>query len=294
MPRPLPAVADGDLPPDPVVIGGLGGSGTRVPARILEAFGFYLGEQRNPADDNQWWIRLFSEPDWIAGLGSPPDPAYRRRLTCFADAMAGRSSVRNLPTILLAEWNGIRQHPGLAWTGLSMLTSRGYDASRHAGWSWKAPSTTLQIRHLASQIPDLRYVHMIRHGLDIAVKPKNYPEAWLDRIGDEIDPDAPLAWRSLRTWLAVNEDVIGFLEAELPDQHLIVRFEELCHEPRKQVERLASFLDLELDEATLTEAAEIPKPPGSIGRHADADPALFDEADLERLAALGYEPDWDG
>lgn len=291
--EPLPAIADGDVPPDPVVIGGVGGSGTRVPTRILETIGFYIGDQRNPADDNQWWLRLFADGDWVRSLGDPPDARYRRRLRAFTDAMAGRVTPANLPTILLAEWNAIRQHPGLAGTGLSMLTADGYDADDHTGWGWKAPSTAMQLPHLAPHLPEMRYVLMIRHGLDIAVKAHNYPEDWVRSFGLEPDADTPLARRSFRAWLAIYEEVLAFLGEELPDRHLVVRFEELCHEPRKQVERIVSFLGLDVAEETIAEAAAIPEPPGSIGRHADADPALFDDEDLERLRALDYEPAWD-
>lgn len=274
------------------MIGGIGGSGTRVPTRILATLGFHIGDQRNPADDNQWWIRLFEDAEWFRGLGAPPDARYRRRLRAFTDAMAGRLAPSNLPTILRAEWNGIRQHPGLAGTGLSMLTADGYDAGRHRGWGWKAPSTAMQLPHLAPHLPEMRYVHMIRHGLDVAVKPQNYPEEWVRSFGLDPDVDAPLARRSFRAWLAINEEVLAFVDEELPDRHLVLRFEELCHEPRKQVDRLVDFLELDVPEADLAAAAGIPEPPGTIGRHADADPALFDDADLERLAALGYDPAW--
>ena len=49
----------------PVVIGGVGGSGTRVLAEILSLFGFYLGNDLNGAKDNLVYTLLFKRPNWF-------------------------------------------------------------------------------------------------------------------------------------------------------------------------------------------------------------------------------------
>ena len=48
----------------PVIIGGVGGSGTRVVAEILDNLGFYIGNDLNPAKDNLWFLLLFKRPRW--------------------------------------------------------------------------------------------------------------------------------------------------------------------------------------------------------------------------------------
>ena len=48
----------------PVVIGGVGGSGTRLPARILIELGYHLGFDLNPACDNLWVSLLLTCPRW--------------------------------------------------------------------------------------------------------------------------------------------------------------------------------------------------------------------------------------
>jgi hypothetical protein len=43
----------------PVIIGGVGGSGTRLIAQMLKELGFYLGSDLNSANDNLWFTLLF-------------------------------------------------------------------------------------------------------------------------------------------------------------------------------------------------------------------------------------------
>ena len=49
----------------PVIIGGVGGSGTRVVAEIINLLGFYIGDDLNPAKDNLWFLLLFKRPRWF-------------------------------------------------------------------------------------------------------------------------------------------------------------------------------------------------------------------------------------
>ncbi|MCW3019543.1 MAG: hypothetical protein JWN10_1851, partial [Solirubrobacterales bacterium] len=54
----------------PLVIAGIGGSGTRVAAQLLIELGFYLGEDLNPALDNLTSTFLFKRPRWY-GRAAP-------------------------------------------------------------------------------------------------------------------------------------------------------------------------------------------------------------------------------
>ncbi len=48
----------------PVIIGGVGGSGTRVLAEIVAMFGFFMGKDLNSAGDNLTYTLLFKRPAW--------------------------------------------------------------------------------------------------------------------------------------------------------------------------------------------------------------------------------------
>src|SRR5690625_1809266 len=48
---------------NPVAIGALGGSGTRMIAQFLRDAGYYLGDDLNTANDNLWFTLLFRRRD---------------------------------------------------------------------------------------------------------------------------------------------------------------------------------------------------------------------------------------
>lgn len=48
----------------PVVIGGIGGSGTRIVAEILSRWGFYIGNDLNKFNDKLLYTLLFKRPKW--------------------------------------------------------------------------------------------------------------------------------------------------------------------------------------------------------------------------------------
>ena len=45
--------------PFPVIVGGIGGSGTRLVAGLLQIFGYYIGDDLNDSLDNHWFTLLF-------------------------------------------------------------------------------------------------------------------------------------------------------------------------------------------------------------------------------------------
>ena len=47
----------------PIVIGGVGGSGTRLIAQILKELGYHLGNYLNLSEDNLWFTLLFKRLD---------------------------------------------------------------------------------------------------------------------------------------------------------------------------------------------------------------------------------------
>ena len=47
----------------PVVVGGIGGSGTRVIAEMLVELGCHIGDDLNKSLDNLWFVLLFNYPD---------------------------------------------------------------------------------------------------------------------------------------------------------------------------------------------------------------------------------------
>lgn len=60
---------DADLKPErnksnPIVIGGVGGSGTRMVAGLLQSFDVNLGDALNESLNILWFTLLFRRPSW--------------------------------------------------------------------------------------------------------------------------------------------------------------------------------------------------------------------------------------
>src|SRR5664279_1349779 len=73
---------------DPAGIGGVGGSGTRVGAALLQMLGYYIGDDLNGPLDNLWFTLLFKHRSVL--LEAEPD--FRRLMSLFWSRMSGETS----------------------------------------------------------------------------------------------------------------------------------------------------------------------------------------------------------
>lgn len=228
----------------PLVIGGLGGSGTRPVARIIARTGRFMGTNLNPPHDSM----DMAEFDWRHGLDylrSGETDEFRRD---FEAALAAH----------LAPMNG--DEP----------------------WGWKHPHSYLLIGFLAKRFDKLRFVHVVRDGLDMAFS-KN--QAQLRRYGllalGPGDDDDPV--RRIRFWAWANMRAADEGESLLGDRYRLVRFEDLCREPAVTVGCLLRFAQVPenapppLDEVT---------PPPSLGRAREEHPEHVDALEAAAGDAL--------
>ncbi|SMF95273.1 amino acid adenylation domain-containing protein [Methylomagnum ishizawai] len=214
----------------PILIGGTGGSGTRVISRILQQLGVHLGTQLNPSDDSiellgEWWARLL--PYWKAEppieIESAIVHALGAKLAVFLDGVA-----------------------------------------KHSQWGWKLPPTVFFAPFWHRLWPGMRCIHVVRDGRDMALSHNQKQLNYLGPVvlqSDELLLDK--AQRSIRLWDRLNLRLAEYAEAKMPGQYLRIRYEDLCAQPRVEIERLMKFLGLEGDAEAL--AKQVQPSPG-IGR----------------------------
>lgn len=288
MPDDVPEPHDLD-PAAPVLMAGDSGSGTRVVAEIVRGLGVYIGDTLNRSLDNLWWTTLFKRPDWFYNLDGPGDPAFRRAAETFTAAMRG--DLAPTPRRLLQVLRAYRESVVDLRPALSIFAGDGWDPDDHAAWGWKEPNAIVQLPHHLEAWPRMRYVHVIRNGLDMAWSDHTpMYDFWGRHHG--IDPPVPDERRPaalLKWWVRANREALAFCQERLPDRHLVVRFEDLCQEPRETVERLDAFLGTDAPEDRLDELAALPRVPDSAGRHRDHDLSVLDADDLDAVEDLGYE-----
>lgn len=172
----------------PLVIGGTGGSGTRLVAQIARLAGRYMGDDRSEAEDS----RLFAGFDWKWGLRYLQSGSSAAMEQEFEEVLA--SHLENRPD------------------GLS--------------WGWKCPHSYLLIPFLRSQFPRMKFIHVIRDGRDMAFS-ENQMQALHYGSRLLPHPNEPQAVGSAAWWSWANLRARDASKA-LGADYLLVRLEDLC------------------------------------------------------------------
>lgn len=281
----------------PVVIGGIGGSGTRVVAEMLLRFGFYIGDDLNgTARDNLWYTLLFVRRDWYYKNRNNKQ-TIRTGLSLLSKAMITRR-IPSLPELeflrqAVVPMRGSRSF-GLvlrrfkrAW---KMLILGSHKELNYVGWGWKEPNSYLLISDMAEYFDNFKYVHVIRHGLDMAFS-KNQHQLfrWGPLYGVEIpksSSDVPVA--SLQYWVKANQYALRAGKKLGHEKFLLVNFDQLCKSPESEIQKIISFLKISPSRKVYEEALNIPRELKSIGRYRDHNLNQFDSNDLSALQRLGF------
>src|SRR5688572_2949935 len=178
----------------PVVIGGTGGSGTRVVAQLVRGLGVALGANLNEAGDA-------IEFGWL----------YDRHVNRYLE-------------------NQIDQEAFEA--DLARAITSHLDPAAHARWGWKNPRSIYLLPLFDELIPGLTFVHVIRNGLDMALSPnqnqlERHGRAALGVHADALAPEV----RSALLWQKVNTAAAAHGK-RMPGRYFRLRYEDVCADPQ--------------------------------------------------------------
>lgn len=240
----------------PVAIGGVGGSGTRIFASIAKELGIYMGDTLNRANDN-----LFFPPIRDLYLEKP--------CLAFEEII-----LRAQP--LIKEFDNLMQQ-GLQRSGLRY-------------WGWKGPPTYLHLAAFNKFYGNkLRYVHVVRNGLDMAFsKNQNQVQNWGFLFGVNVE-EVELPVASLRYWIAANQQAIADGKQYMPGRFLLLRFDDLCTNPYQIIQCFANFCGITVSSDQIEQAALLLKVPPSIGRYREKNLGVFSSAEIEAVRGLGFK-----
>ncbi|APX14309.1 sulfotransferase [Tateyamaria omphalii] len=274
-----------------MAIGGLGGSGTRLFATVLQAAGFDIGTTLNRALDNLWFSILFKRAAWVqqTGRAGLEDREVADTIHLFYRASTSGLQSALLPhDIELLDHLSATVHPNGPWKAGpraplidKLRTSKG--AAQLRPWGWKEPNTHVFLPHLNHHVPGLRYIHIVRDGLDMALTTKTWQmRHWSHVFG--LSQDGDMQHRQLRFWTVANRAAITFGQAYMPGRFLLVDYDDFCVRPAPHLARLWSFLGVPHGEVDVVDVA-----PTSIGRGRAMDLSGFAAADVLAAAALQDE-----
>jgi hypothetical protein len=237
----------------PLVIGATGGSGTRVVARLARHAGYDLGRNVNSAEDA---LEFYSFHDkWINRF-------------VRAELRGGRLSDAEVERMKLEFQSALDRHR------LSESAGR---------WGWKAPRSIYLLSFLQGQFPDLKFIHVLRDGRDMALSRNqnqlNKHGAAVLSLSKRFFRSKPE--RSLLLWERVNLHAAQFGESTLRQDYLRVRFEDLCAKPVETTSQIMNFLDARVDPEAIARSEIVP--PSTLQRWRTYPPQLI--AKLEQLGA---------
>lgn len=270
-------------------IGAMGGSGTRAVAQILIQAGVHLGLDLNEAYDNLMFSRLFKNVDWYS---TATVKERRDRFLFFKAYMEG---VR-LSELEISQIKRIAKE-NTTFTAYPLDVDKLMEQNpphdlNIAHWGWKEPNSQFYLDDIASAFPDIRYIHVVRHGLDMAFS-KNIMQLknWGFKYGLAItghENKNQLAVKQLDYWISSTREVME--KASLfGDRFYLLNYSDFCAFPLEQTALLLNYIGLNVNEKELNELSGIVSRPESSDRYKNYDLSIFREDQLEFVRSMGFD-----
>lgn len=238
----------------PIVIGGLGGSGTRLFAGLLQEAGVHIGSHLNKSLDNLWFTFLFRRPssfpfsniqlDTLFGLFEK-GMAHDRYYSLSEKLLLLRCAVEFATNNYVP--SGRLSFP--ASTLASFFKSAVNSPAKR--WGWKEPNSHLFLQYLLNRYSNLKYIHVIRHPLD-AVYGSNYLQYhnWAHYF---IRTPRSKEFGMLDFYEAVHTRVLSTNDSRI----LVIRFEDLIQHPSTVASKVFSFAGLVVPDEKVKEMTSL-------------------------------------
>lgn len=257
-----------------VIIGGIGGSGTRLVAEILKQAGVHIGRHINKPNDALWFSYFFNNE--MALYANPT--AFRKLAGLYSKGFQGGHNLTKEECSFINSLSRDKdigvftQRPSTEnKKQISTFIDSANSKTCNYIWGWKAPASHIYADRFLKIWPNVRYIHVCRDGLDMAFsKNQNQVNIWGRYYSGGPYQNTPED--SLRYWCAVHKN-IRYLKFRHPDRVMCLHFESLCKEPRKNIEKLLNFVGVDSCEPNRFEL--LVKPPCTIGRFKNYDTSCF-------------------
>jgi hypothetical protein len=287
----------------PVIVGGVGGSGTRLIADILMELGYYIGSDLNESLDNLAVTLLFKRPLWYKKNIACIESHVRRGLNILTRTVADQKPIMlNLYEIqyvinaALDMYRHGRDHLGNSkgrWVvqrAVNVIKPKNPNLARFTGWGWKEPNSHIYLSFLQHYYSDIKYVHVIRNGLDMAYSSnqaqlRNWGFIWgIDQARIEQNPQ----WASLEYWIQANHQAINVGRTMGSGKFMVLNYDQLCESPEEGLLRLFSFLEVNPANVDLDHYSGKIKMPKTTGRYRQFDWNVFEKRQVGCVRELGF------
>jgi hypothetical protein len=155
-------------------------------------------------------------------------------------------------------------------------------------WGWKEPRGIYLLPFFHSQFPQLKFLHVVRDGRDMAYSSN---QNQLRKHGRTLlrwrDSFRSIPEQSILLWSCINLMTLEYAKEHLRGRYLRVRFEDLCADPVPTIEQMFEFFDLHGDAHKIAEL-EV-SAPATLGRwRRERSAEKVSRIGNEALRKLGY------
>lgn len=271
-----------------VAIGALGGSGTRVVAQIISNLGVDIGDNLNYENDNLIFTALFRMPKWYQNTSQND---IRKRFVLF-DKWMNRKRLTTAEKYLLLKSSLTNNATQRNYIYYYNLFFRKPNRNRMLDyWGWKEPNTQLYLDEINDFFPQVKYIHVLRNGLDMAFsKNRNQLKNWgfkYDIFFDKFDNQQQICIKQLDYWIRSTKEVLS-KRHKFGDRFFLLNFTNFCIRPEKEINKLIEFLNINIDTIQTRKLIELVKLPKSFDRYKQEDISFFRDDQLQFVKEMGF------
>ena len=266
-------------------IGALGGSGTRVIAQILKESGVQIGNVLNYPNDNLVFTALFKNPKWY-NCSTKYDK--QKRFKIFQKYMYGELSFFDFfKVIFYALSNKIFRY-NYSFYYMMLFNKRVLKSSL---WGWKEPNTQIYIKEINNFFPSIKYIHVLRNGLDMAFSDNkaqlyNWGYKYNIFINDSDDSNS-IAIKQLDYWIESTKEVIKN-RSLLSERFYLLNYDKFCLQTDSELKKLIDFIDIPLKSKKIKELEKLFKAPKSLNRYKNYNIDIFRRDQIEFVKSKGF------
>jgi len=285
----------------PVIIIGMGRSGTSILTQLLSKLGLFVGKKISPATYEALFFQELNK--WLlaacgGGLNNP------RCISWLLENNQVKTIVTDFIRFVL------RTPKVISFLGLKRYLAYGTPEQLRIPWGWKDPRTTFTLPIWLAIFPDAKVVHVHRHGVDVANSLKVrydgivslvrrrrekygrlYHLFWLmrrlPRRTELFDLRACTLEGGFSLWEEYVAEAKKHVES-LGNRAFEVRFEHLMEDPIEVLRSTAAFCELGVSEASLLQVISSLRKERAYAYRSSEELRSFARNVAERLERYGH------
>ena len=268
----------------PIAIGGVGGSGTRLVAEIVKQLGYFIGDDLNHANDNLLFTLLFKDIE----LWECTDNDFTTRYELLENIIARGIGPTDTQKKLLNSCINEREQHNKEW--LEERANKAIKNNIHTTknlWGWKEPNTHIFLPQILKHNHKIKYIHVMRNGLDMAYsKNQNQLKLWGEKLlgyKPTITPD-----ESLKYWIAVHKKILDLQQLQ-PEKIIIINYDELSSGSQSEMDKIVQFTGIDVTPKKLSLLQELCIPQNTTARYKNFNNDFVTQEQYHFLKNLGFQ-----